>query len=713
MSHVLLDATPGWAAPVVALASRVLGSEAGDRIRVRRLDGAGRAYRYSAADGVLTIAGTDAVSACVGLHHYLRAHAGIAVHWDTTLPLGLTRLPDAPATTGEARVARQYMFNFCTFSYTMANWTWAEWEREIDWMALHGITMPLAITGHEAVLVDAYRALGLPEQDALAFVGADAYLAFTVMGNLDSAVGPATRSLVEERAALGARILQRERELGMTPVLPAFTGNVPAALFPGAVTPRDWQGHTTHVLAPDDPAFSRVAAEVTRAQVARYGTDHLYASDPFIEMIPVDDDRDYPGRVADALLTGVTSVDPHATWVLQSWPFSYQSEFWTADRVRSFLRAIPSDRVIVLDLWAEEDPQWDAYDGFAGRSWVWCALLNFGGRSDPVGDLQGAVDEAERALSSTTPPAGIGLTMEATRTNPVFFELVADLAWTPVPDLRAWVARFALERYGASLPDATRAWTCLLDTVYAPSGRRVFPEDFLGILTRDPVLVTHEGADRLATQARSLVWFEPARLLEALEGFTRAAEGHPDRVPGPLGRDLADTAIAVTSRLIDAMGARIAEGDASRSGEFLAAFDALDAVLATRPELRLSTWLGAPHRPDPVRDKASRQILTSWNDEPRHQLDDYSARIWHGLVGSYYRRRWAAWARRLGDADPAALRHDLDEIWQGFMADGAAESPSPTSTLPTAARELLARFGATFLHLVVPSDRPDREDGRP
>lgn len=711
MSHVLLDTTPDWAPSVIALASRVLGEEASTRIRLGLLDETGRAYRYGAADGVLTLAGTDAVSACVGLHHYLRADAGLAVHWDTVLPLDLPRLPDALATTGEGRVPRQYMFNFCTFSYTMANWTWAEWEREIDWMALHGITMPLAITGHDAVLVDAYTALGLSEQDALAFVGADAYLAFTVMGNLDSAVGPATRPLVEERAELGARILRRERELGMTPVLPAFTGNVPAALFPGTVTPRDWQGFTTHVLAPEDPGFSRVAAEVTRAQLARYGTDHLYASDPFIEMIPVDDDRDYPGRVADALLAGVTSVDPHATWVLQSWPFSYQSDFWTADRVRSFLGSIPSDRLIVLDLWAEEDPQWDAYEGFAGHPWVWCALLNFGGRGDPVGDLQRAVDQAERALSSATPPAGIGLTMEATRTNPVFFELVADLAWGPVPDLQIWVERFAIERYGASLSDANEAWTCLLTTVYAPSGRRVFPEDFLGILTRDPLRVIFDGADRLAEEVRSLVWFDPARLLEALDGLTRAATRHPDRAAGPLGRDLADTTIAVMSRLIDAMGARIASGEHSRSGEFLAAFDALDAVLATRPELRLSTWLGTARRPDPVRERASRQILTSWNDEPRHQLDDYSARIWHGLVGGYYRRRWAAWVGHLGDADPRSLRQDLDAVWAAFMADGAPESPAPATTLAATARELLTRFGPTFLQLVVPADGPHREDG--
>jgi hypothetical protein len=45
---------------------------------------------------------------------------------------------------------RQY-FNYCTFSYTAAWWHWERWQREIDWMAMHGVNMPLAITGQEAV----------------------------------------------------------------------------------------------------------------------------------------------------------------------------------------------------------------------------------------------------------------------------------------------------------------------------------------------------------------------------------------------------------------------------------------------------------------------------------------------------------------------------------------------------------------------------------
>lgn len=45
----------------------------------------------------------------------------------------------------------RYYQNVCTVSYSSVWWDWARWEREIDWMALNGINLPLAFTGQEAL----------------------------------------------------------------------------------------------------------------------------------------------------------------------------------------------------------------------------------------------------------------------------------------------------------------------------------------------------------------------------------------------------------------------------------------------------------------------------------------------------------------------------------------------------------------------------------
>ena len=38
--------------------------------------------------------------------------------------------------------------NVCTVSYSSSFWDWNRWEKEIDWMALNGVNMPLSFTGY-------------------------------------------------------------------------------------------------------------------------------------------------------------------------------------------------------------------------------------------------------------------------------------------------------------------------------------------------------------------------------------------------------------------------------------------------------------------------------------------------------------------------------------------------------------------------------------
>ena len=40
---------------------------------------------------------------------------------------------------------------------SFAWWDWKRWEKEIDWMALQGINLPLAFTGQEAVWQKVFR----------------------------------------------------------------------------------------------------------------------------------------------------------------------------------------------------------------------------------------------------------------------------------------------------------------------------------------------------------------------------------------------------------------------------------------------------------------------------------------------------------------------------------------------------------------------------
>jgi alpha-N-acetylglucosaminidase len=703
-----LGETVPWGATVRELADRIAGI--GNRLVLKQSPaGRDRTATIAAREGMLTLEATEGVSAAVGLHHYLRTICGRSVQWDTPLPLSLGSLPDTEPVSVQARVREQYYLNFCTYSYTMPYWQWDDWEREIDWMALHGITMPLSLVGHEAVLHDALCDLGMSSEGALAFLGSPTYIPFLFMGCLEGTVPSIDEPWLEERSDLGRRILERQRSFGMTPVLPAFVGHLPRELAPEAMTERDWQGHPTWVLDPAHPLFAAAGAAIARHQIARFGTDHLYASDPFIEMLPVDTTSEYARTLAQGVLGALTSVDEDAVWVLQAWPFVNQPDYWTQARVEEFVGGIAPGRLILLDLWADIEPQWKRYDGFGSANWVWCALLDFGGRTDPMGDLAGLVERAEEALTSARPPVGIGLSMEATRNNHVLSELVADLAWRSITDVESWVREFARWRHPELAADAGAPWVGLAETVYAVRGLRDHAYEGRGVLTIRPQLYRPEDATPLRVELGELVPYHSQTLLAAWEGFTRLAERAGAGTTVQLGRDLLDAATAALLRVADILCIRVleSEGTDTTSGtELLGVFDMLDAMLATHAGFRLETWETAAARAasssrrqaDFVRD--ARRILTTWNEEPATYLDDYACRAWQGLVGGYYRARWARWLDYAAAGFPPeqidALERDLDELSRNAVDLGLPTASAPLSDLGRRSRATLERFAPVF-----------------
>lgn len=50
-----------------------------------------------------------------------------------------------------------FLFWLDSFSW----WDWKRWEKEIDWMALQGINLPLAFTGQEAIWQKVFQVIGI------------------------------------------------------------------------------------------------------------------------------------------------------------------------------------------------------------------------------------------------------------------------------------------------------------------------------------------------------------------------------------------------------------------------------------------------------------------------------------------------------------------------------------------------------------------------
>lgn len=60
---------------------------------------------------------------------------------------------------------------------------------------------------------------------------------------------------------------------------------------------------------------------------------------------------------------------------------------WTPSRIKSFLRAVPQDKLILLDYYCDHTEIWKKTEGYYGQPYIWCYLGNFGGNTMLAGNL--------------------------------------------------------------------------------------------------------------------------------------------------------------------------------------------------------------------------------------------------------------------------------------------------------------------------------------
>lgn len=641
---------------------------------------------HDARTGKVVISGTDEISLCVGLNYYLRKYAKVHVSWFSTEPLELPRRwPQVEDETLNAVVPQRFFLNYCTYGYTMVWWQWEQWERFIDWMALNGINLPLALTGQEAVWKEVWREMGMSDEEIRAYFSGPAHLPWHRMANLDGFGGPLPQSWIDGQRELQKKILERERALGMTPVLPAFAGHVPARiaeLYPQAdiqhLSP--WCGfESTCFLNSTDTLFADIQRRYLAKQQALYGTNHIYGCDPFNEMDPPSWDPGYLAAVSENIYRTMQSADPEARWLQMSWVFYYKRKQWTPERLQAYLTAVPQDSLVLLDYFCEKTEVWRTTidsaasrpTGFYGQPFIWCYLGNFGGNTMLVGDLyamecklKGALAESEHNL------VGVGSTLEGFDCSPQTYEYLFASVWgVPATD---FVDQWADMRYGKKDSRVRRAWHLLADSVYKDWS-------FYGLGTQMVARPDFEGHGTYYT--KPYYSYNNDRLLEAIRLLM---EKPSDRYGYEY--DLVNLLSQwMGNRFMDLRNAFTEAYKAGDTAAMQRAYDAArrltldaDALLCSKREFNFHHWLADAREwggdSSEMRDyyeTQARVLLTVWGGPV---LNDYANRLWGNLLKYYYwQQRWepffagALQARREGrDFDEEAFKQQLSEREKTF-----------------------------------------------
>ncbi len=633
---------------------------------------------YSIDDKVV-LAGNTGISVASALNHYLKYYCNKEYSWTNINPVVLEELPRVPEKVRkESPYSYRYYLNYVTFNYSSAWWDWERWEKELDWMALNGINMPLAVMGQDAVWQRVYRSLGFTDEQIAPFQSGPAYSAFNWMGCLDEWQGPLPQSWIDSHEELQKKIVSRARSLGMTPILPAFTGHVPPTfkeVFPDAHLEQvKWTVFPeVNLLDPHDPLFVEIGEAFIKEQTRTYGTDHLYSVDTFIEMTPPSGDSLFLDTMVGTIYESMAKADPDAVWIMQGWMFYFRDTFWEDTQRKALLNAVDNDQLIMLDLWSDNRPLWESSNAYEGKPWIWCMLNNFGGNNSLFGkvDILAAGPATDRKKANAGNILGIGLTMETIENNAPMYEIFLENTWTDQPiNVDNWISMYVQRRYESDNEEAQKAWSILRNTVYNYKG------DLISCGPRSVITIS-PTLSKVTERASAYSYYPPIDIVPAWEHMLAASEQLKDN--NSFQYDLVDLSRQVlanySNELQEAYRLAIEQKDRTLhrtlSRSFLELIDDMETLMSTREEFMLGPWIeaarswGTTDEEKDLYEINARNLLTLWHGPEHANLDDYACRQWAGLLGQYYKIRWSKFFEYMEEC----LQKNTEPDMKQFSAD--------------------------------------------
>lgn len=380
-----------------------------------------------------------------------------------------------------------------------------------------------------------------------------------------------------------------------------------------------------------------------------------------------------------------------------TWPFLNKQSYWTQPRIEAFLDAVSDERMICLDLWCEEQPQWSRTQAFCGKPWLWCNIQNFGNKVSLTGNLKKIANDISAARNDPKSGrlVGLGFVNEGLDYNPVVQDLMYEMPWrNKTVNLERWICDYAAYRYGKPNTNTERAWKTLLKTSYdktIPWAQSVIIEKpQLGRIHTDPPY----DNGRLAEACQLM--------LDASDVFNKVDTYRFD-VVNIARQFLGNHAAILHGELVRAYQAKDKAAFEQSSGRFLRLIMEIDDLLATRKEFLLGRNLANACRwgeTDTERAKMewnARRVLTLWGEGPA--IDDYACKDWSGMYSGYYYPRWQQYISAVKEAMEAKKPFDekaFNENLRQWMRDWSDRKNSfltePKGDSIATARKLISKY---------------------
>lgn len=588
-------------------------------------------YEIYSEDKKVVLAGNSPLSQAMAYYDYLGKYHGVVI---TSGDYDISTISSAPLP--EEKISRtikkkiRAMTSYESFSLNGNFRGFDRWEKEIDFMAMHGFNRALQPVGFDGVLFRTLTDIGMPENFCLEFSSGPAFLMNQLTGNIAGTNSINSKEYLERKITVGKLISDRERSLGIEPIFPAAIPSVPFSLRKKYIkmdifkAPMWYNFPPIFFIRPKNAFFSVFNKKFLTIQREALGETHSY----IFEGVYESDKKGYNSHLADlgkALEEMLGEFDAEAVCYLH-----------TSSINADFFKNCSGDRYIFLD----NCEMSKSSDILNGRKCIPEISGNRYGRTGIYGNVQKLCDNP-----FANSELGGALSFDTFDINPVYCAAALKAITTDDNfDRDEFIRDFCAKRYKTdsftddiiSLIDLCSSDECTGSIICARPCTNVKHTAPYDTMERDyDFHKLYPIAQNIASSDDKKIDAMRADLQSIVRQF------------------LSDLAYPVYIKATEFFKEKNVRNFEQASNLFLEICEDIDRLLRTREETNFCTkYLEAQELGSSQEDKESLQINflllhTIWGPFDHSILYDTVWNEWGGLVKDYYEARWHMYYRSL------------------------------------------------------------------
>lgn len=596
-------------------------------------------YKIYSSDKKVVIAANSSIAKAMGYYRYLKDFCNILI---TSGEYDISYVKAAPLPEKEIFYSvpqkHRLAFTYERYAADIDGWGFDRWEKELDFLAMHGVNAPVILTGTDGVLYKMLMDFRFKKETALEFIAGSGYFYHQLKGNLFGFLPIYSVDYLDKKIEVGRRATERAKELGMFPIHQGFMNAVPFSFrrnytktdlikrkvwnrFPPAMT-----------IEPNDSIHINVFQKAfLEKQRELLGEVHNYLFDPLLDV----EFKGYTSFVEKSMAmyaNFIKAFDSEATWFIHAEAMHNYPE-----RIRD---------MVIID---ETGVNADSSNGFNGNDFVIGYRGNLNGRTVICGNMKALSENPFASLKEKySNIVGTGLFFDSDSCNTMFYNLAAEMLTKDCAiNLNEYFSSYSKCRYG------TEAFADFLLKLQKLCYNENSKLNLASAVCARPCTELYHTApfDTFELPYHNQELFE--LLKTVLDSDVKMNDLFRKDIQDVMRQVLSNVLYPIYLQTVACFKNKAIEPFEKTTNAFVEIMTDIDRLLKTVPETNLYTHIQSARQLGDTKDVSQNlevnfmMYLTTFGPIKNSILFDTNWREWGGMVKDLYLKRWYIFFRMM------------------------------------------------------------------